>query len=393
MASLDYSFFPAGMMIYPEDTNWGRFKHYLRDRGNIQYGASLIAETMGNATSQITNSLQDVEHSIKQMDNSLHMINASIHFHTKQITATINNIGNRICASMDNVFKELEGLNRRADMMVEQQRMTNLLLQNIAELLKIPNSEKERQQAITNGIHFLANANINPEMYSDALEEFLKAENYQKQDYFVLHRIGCIYLYSEEHLDPVKAFDYFSRAAKYAKVESDPNAVRMANLLTNSINTAYTQTIGNTNSILLLAADSYEKAAFAAYVANDLPKAIDCQQKSNALQTTPQGTFFLSKYQAHENNMDVSLPLLQQSVDENPNMAAAVFQEVDMMVRPEIVQYLDNKDTEIKSGLEELVHVLKGQMSTKALENELTNGTFASRYRTLKRYRRRLKRQ
>ena len=74
-------------------------------------------------------------------------------------------------------------------------------------------------------------------------------------------------------------------------------------------------------------------------------------------------------------------------------MAAAVFQEVDMMVRPEIVQYLDNKDTEIKSGLEELVHVLKGQMSTKALENELTNGTFASRYRTLKRYRRRLKRQ
>ena len=189
----------------------------------------------------------------------------------------------------------------------------------------------------------------------------------------------------------IKAFDYFSRAAKYAKVESDPNAVRMANLLTNSINTAYTQTMGSTNSILQLAADSYEKAAFAAYVANDLPKAIESQQKSNELQDTPQGSFFLSKYHAHENNMEASLPLLEQAIEGNPNMAPAVFQEVDMMVRPEIVQYVDNKDIEIKSGLEELVHDLRGQMSTEALEKELTNGTFASRYYILRRYKRRLK--
>lgn len=355
MSSLDFSFLPTGWIKYPEDSTWGRYKHYLRDKTIVQYGASLVKD------------------SINDLGNR------------------IESVGANICAGLSNIHQDLAALNRRADIMIEQQRMTNLLLQNIAELLKIPNSEKERQQAITNGIRFLANASINPEMYSDALEEFLKAESFQKQDYFVLHRIGCIYLYSEEHIDPVKAFDYFSRAAKYAKVESDPNAVRMANLLTNSINTAYTQTIGNANSILLLAADSYEKAAFAAYVANDLPKAIECQQRSNDLQNTPQGTFFLSKYQAHENDMEASLPLLEQAIEGNPNMAVAVFQEVDMMVRPEIVQYVDNKDSEIKSGLEEFVHNLKGQMSTEALENELVNGTFASRYRTLKRYRRRLK--
>lgn len=357
MSTLDYSFFPMGLVKYPEDSTWGRYKHYLRDKTLVQYGASIIKDSMGELEDRIAT------------------------------------VGENICAGLSNIHQDLSALNRRADMLIEQQRMTNLLLQNIAELLKIPNSEKERQQAITNGIRFLANAKIDSNLYSDALEEFLKAESYQKQDYFVLHRIGCIYLYSDEHIDPIKAFDYFSRAAKYAKVESDPNAVRMANLLTNSINTAYTQTMGSTNSILQLAADSYEKAAFAAYVANDLPKAIESQQKSNELQDTPQGSFFLSKYQAHENNMEASLPLLEQAIEGNPNMAAAVFQEIDMMVRPEIVQYVDNKDIEIKSGLEELVHDLKGQMSTEALENELTNGTFTSRYRTLKRYRRRLKRQ
>jgi len=370
MSAVDYSFFPMGWVKYPEEKSWDRYKHYLRDKTLVQYGASLINTSIERASGRIEKSIETM---------------------TSELSGVIQTVGENICSHLADIHQDLSALNRRADMMIEQQRMTNLLLQNIADLLKIPNSEKERQQAITNGIRFLANASINTELYSDALEEFLKAESYQKQDYFVLHRIGCIYLYSEEHMDPIKAFDYFSRAAKYAKVESDPNAVRMANLLTNPINGAYTQTAGNTNSIQLLAADSYEKAAFAAYVNNDLPKAIDSQQKSNDLQNTPQGAFFLSKYQAHENNMEASLPLLEQAVEGNPNMAAAVFQEVDMMIRPEIVQYVGDKDTEVKFGLEELVRNLKGQMSTDALENELSNGTFASRYRTLKRYRRKLK--
>ncbi len=266
-----------------------------------------------------------------------------------------------------------------------------MLLQNIVELLKIPNSEKERQQAITNGIRFLANASINPELFNDALEEFLKAESFQKQDYFVLHRIGCIYLYSEDNLAPDKAMEYFARSAKYAKVESDPNAVRMANLLTNNVNTAYSQTVGNQNSILRLAADSFEKAAFAAYVANDISKAIEYQESANALQETPQGVFLLSKYQAHENNMEVSLPLLAKAVESEPKLASGIFQEVDMMVQPDIVNYIDQKDKEINAGLEDIMHYLEGKMNTRELEKAYKEGSFATRFNTLKRYKRRLK--
>lgn len=377
MAALDYSFFPTGWIKYPEERTWDRYKHYIRDKTLVQYGASLISESIERSTGQITSSLRDINQSIQEQ--------------TAHLTATINIVGSRICARLDNISHELSSLNRRADMMIEQQRMSNLLLHNIVELLKIPNSEKERQQAITNGIRFLANASINPELFSDALEEFLKAESYQKQDYFVLHRIGCIYLYSEGNLAPDKAMDYFARAAKYAKVESDPNAVRMANLLTNSVNTAYSQIMGNQNSILSLAADSYEKAAFAAYVANDLQKAIEYQESSNALKETPQGLFFLSKYQAHENNIEASLPLLTQAVESEPKLAGGIFQEVDMMVQPEIVNYIEQKDKEINAGLEDILHYLDGKMNTNELEKAYKEGSFAARYNTLKRYKRRLK--
>lgn len=367
MAAIDYSFFPTGWVKYPEDKTWDRYKHYLRDKSLVRYGASLLDESIKNAAGSIVSSVNT-------------------------LSDTVAAVGDRICAGLQDINNSMKALNRRTDIIIEHQRMTNLMLQNIIDLLKIPDSEKERQQSITNGIRFLANANINPSLYNDALDEFIKAERLQRQDFFVLHRIGCIYLYSEENLDPEKAHDYFTRAAKYAKVESNPNAIRMANLLTNPINHTYTQTISDVSSVHLLAADSLEKAAFAAYVANDLTKAIECQQQANELHESPNGLFLLSKYQSHEGNLEISIPLLQQAINSDANMATAVFQEVDMMVRQDIVDFLDRTDKEVNEGLEELLSFLKGRMNTDELYTIANRGTFVQRMNALKRYRRRLKR-
>jgi hypothetical protein len=104
------------------------------------------------------------------------------------------------------------------DVQIEQQKLSNLLLENIAELLRVPDSEKERQHSIELGIKFFVNASKDADLFADALEELLKAESLMKQDYFVLHRIGCIYLYVEKYINPEKALEYFLRAAKYASV-------------------------------------------------------------------------------------------------------------------------------------------------------------------------------
>jgi len=158
---------------------------------------------------------------------------------SKEQVQAINQLGQAIGRGIDvlsnqmsDINETLVFLNRNMDVQVEQQKLSNLLLQNIAELLRVPDSEKERQHSIELGIKFFVNASKDADLYADALEQLLKAETLMKQDYFVLHRIGCIYLYVEKYINPEKALDYFLRAAKYASVESDPSAIRLYNALT-----------------------------------------------------------------------------------------------------------------------------------------------------------------
>ena len=155
----------------------------------------------------------------------------------EQIQA-INQLGQAVGRGMNVLSNQMTDgnqtlgfLNRNMDIQIEQQKLSNLLLQNIAELLRVPDSEKERHYSIELGIKFFVNAKKDSDLYADSLEELLKAESLMKQDYFVLHRIGCIYLYVEKFINPEKAFEYFVRAAKYASVESDPKAMRLVNAL------------------------------------------------------------------------------------------------------------------------------------------------------------------
>ena len=130
---------------------------------------------------------------------------------SKEQVKAINQLGqaigrgmNVLSNQMSDINKTLVFLNRNMDIQVEQQKLSNLLLQNIAELLRVPDSEKERQHSIELGIKFFVNASKDEDLYSDALDELLKAESLMKQDYFVLHRIGCIYLYVNKYTLPYK---------------------------------------------------------------------------------------------------------------------------------------------------------------------------------------------
>jgi len=67
--------------------------------------------------------------------------------------------------------------------------------------------------------------------FCHALNELLEAEKLMHADYFVLHRIGMIYLYVPELANLENALAYFTRAGKYAAVESDPKAARLSNIL------------------------------------------------------------------------------------------------------------------------------------------------------------------
>ena len=267
----------------------------------------------------------------------------------------INNAAQSIGFRISEVQKELSFLNRKMDISLEQQRLGLILQDNIAQLLKIPDSEKERQQAITLGIQFFVNASKDPDLFDDALDFFLKAEHLKKQDYFVLHRIGCIYLYSPKHLNPQLALDYFLRAAKYASVESSPDALRLVNILTNPINAEYTNQTSDPKQIMLLAANSYEKAALSSYIIGDDERAAYLQEKALSFNQIAINSFNLAKYLIRSGNISQAMYRLEWAIDEDATMIEAAICDADIAYEPKTIQLLNKKNSELDNCLEEAI--------------------------------------
>ena len=294
---------------------------------------------------------------------------------SKEQVQAINELGqaigrgmNVLSNQMSDINQTLSFINRNMDIQIEQQKLSNLLLQNIAELLRVPDSEKERQHSIELGIKFFVNADKDSDLYADSLEELLKAESLMKQDYFVLHRIGCIFLYVEKYINPEKALDYFLRAAKYASVESDFSAIRLANALTNNFKTVNANLNNPETKIGFLASDSYEKAAFAAYILGRFEDAVSYQSKALKFNSTSENRFLLSKYQVRINNIKEAIDNLDKSIEEAPYMAIAAFKEIDLINEPEVIKLITSKNNAIDCKIEQLIKKWETMNSTKVDE-------------------------
>lgn len=166
--------------------------------------------------------------------------------------------------------------------MTDQQRISNLLLEDIALLLRIPDVQKERQYHIEQGFKHYMNTALDEDLYQDALENLLEAEKREKTDYVILHRIGMIYLYSPKLLDTARAELYFRRAAKYAVVESDPKAHRVFDILAGEASKLGEQCTA-TDKVKAVAAESFFQASVACYAQAKFGDTVDLARKSFSL--------------------------------------------------------------------------------------------------------------
>jgi tetratricopeptide (TPR) repeat protein len=376
--------FESYLSYYRPLTTGQSWSDYLRATQGAEVGAAIVREhierTSYEQVSAIREASQEQVSAIKEASRQNQAaikkaaeMQALAHVKIAQVQVeAIQRAAKLIGFQLENNQKELSFLNRRMDIVIEQNRLGFLLQQNIAELLKIPDSEKERQQAITLGIKFFINASKDPDLYDDALEELLRAEKMMKQDYFVLHRIGCIYLFVEKHMDIPKARDYFVRAGKYASVESDSNAVRLVNLLNNSITEEYTKGTSDTDSIKLLAADSYEKAALASYILGDDEKAIEYQKKAVSFNSIPENRFKLCKYLIRGGKVDEAIKQLDCAINKKPEIMEAILCDVDTAGSANVIELLEKKVQEIDIAVEEALEiVLCGEKADKSLANDL----------------------
>jgi tetratricopeptide (TPR) repeat protein len=192
-----------------------------------------------------------------------------------------------------------------------------------------------------------------------------------EEDYFVLHRIGCIYLYVEKHFDLELARQYFIRAAKYAIIESDPSTTRLANILITDNSPNYLLVSSDYEAINLLSADSYEKAAFASYVIGDIENAVKYQNKAAALNNCVKNRYQLSKYLARNGKSTEAALLLNLCIDESPEIFDLLveFREIDLSFDVEIQKLLIRKNREINKKLLNIYSELGG--SSNKLTDEI----------------------
>ena len=285
----------------------------------------------------------------------------------------INDLGNIIGQGLEDISDQLSEINvnlsfinRNLDLMIEQQNLSNLLLHNVAELLRVPDSEKERQHCIELGIKFFVNAQKDVDLYADALEELKKAEALMKQDYFVLHRIGCLYLYAPNLINPEIAFEYFLKAAKYASVESDKDAVKLANILTKNLNPAAKQTSNPEDQIGFLAADSYEKSAYAAYILGRYGEAVNYQTKALKFNNSTHFRFILAKYQSRNGDIKECIKNLSDCIDKEPKLANATFKELDLINEPEVIKLIGKKNEALNLKINQFLEIWEKVNSTEA---------------------------
>jgi hypothetical protein len=316
---------------WKENSNlFDSYLNYIRDTSLVKYGADTVAQYINQAS--------------KEQVKAINMLGQAI------------GIGMNVLSNqMSDINETFVFLNRNMDLQIEQQKLSNLLLQNIAELLRVPDSEKERQNSIELGIKFFVNASKDSDLYADALEELLKAESLMKQDYFVLHRIGCIYLYVEKYINIEKALEYLLRAAKYASVESEYNVARLANALTKNFNTLNSDINNSEKQIGLLAADSYEKAAFAAYILGKFSDAVNYQSKALKFNLAPKNRFLLAKYQVRNGEITEGVKNLDQCIDDEPALALASFKELDLINELRVLILIKEKNVKINEGIAEII--------------------------------------
>ena len=370
---------------WKENSNlFDSYLDYRKDTSLVKYGADTVGKYINEASKEQVNAIKELGIGFEQEMNVISDQITDLGTGVKDVVDVVKDVGtkikeleksnnqglNIISNRLLNINNSLNFINRNLDIQIEQQRISNLLLQNIAELLRVPDSEKDRQLFIEKGLKHFVNASKNPDLYEDSLKQLLKAEQLADDDYFVLHRLGCIYLYVEGFINPEKALDYFARAGKYSSVESDPKAVRLANVLTEKFNVVNTDIYIDTNQIQQLAADSFEKAAFAAYVLGQFENAVNYQKKAMQHLPNTQNCFLLSKYLARIGNSIESVFYLNQAIDENPSLfdVVANCREIDLINDSAVLKLLQEKSEEINNKLEQLILTLEIFPSDKSIE-------------------------
>lgn len=290
--------------------------------------------------------------------------NNSIQTASKEQVAAIQQSASAICGTLERGFEQVteqlgevnwrlneinEGIGNlhsmldwKTDLMIEELKISNMWLGNIARLLQIPDSQKQRAYYVEQGLVYLKNAieeGTKSSFYNDAIDEFTKAKTIEEKDFFTLHRLGLIHFSSINHLEVQKAENYFASSARYAKAFG---AVQPSNTQTilrgNGSNNAFTK-----NTLYNEAATSLIYASRCCYVLEKFAQGISYAEE--AFRITPDNAeagLQLTKMLSASGNPIKAADVLEQTISINRYYSVKALTDPDLISKPEIQDKLSD---------------------------------------------------
>ena len=334
----------------------------------------------------------------------------------RELESTMNNASaeqvkaiNQVCGSLDAGFREVNGhlkdinsnisglrgeinemaamLDWKLSMLIEEQRVTNDLLGNIATLLRIPDSQKQRVYHIEQGLKYLKNdflEEIDSSFYIDALEGFQEAEKIERKDFITLNRIGQIYLYSKKYMDIPLAEQYFLKSAREASVEANAGGTTTSNNLNPH---GYNSGQYSESPFKIAAAEAFLYASRCCYLQNKLQEAAEFSGKAYTL--IPdffEAGFEQAKYLAANSKETEAASVLETVISKDRFLSIKTLTDRDLSSKNSVLSLLGKfQQTSIRNAKDELnkcKNIMREDSNAKKIiqeiESHISQNTFLS---------------
>ncbi|MDP8208617.1 MAG: hypothetical protein P9L92_18285 [Candidatus Electryonea clarkiae] len=287
---------------------WLNFLQQDSFTGDITRATRTQTEAVTEAIDkQIVSATEAIDKQIVSAQQNALAITGAIGQMSGEISSAVRNAGNQVTGAIEDLQSAFDW---RMSQVVGLLEISNMLA-------IIPDFQKERRYYIEQGIKFCERALRNPDLFEDALENFLEAEKREKTDYAVLYRIGLIYLYQQKQLDLEKGEDYLRRAGKYASVEEDGKAIKAG-------------------------AEAYFQVGIACYTQGKFAEAAELSQRAFELNPSLlEAGFNQAKFLAADGNVGRAIPVLRNVIETERTYAPKTAQDGDLVSQPEVQVLLE----------------------------------------------------
>lgn len=318
-------------------------------------------------------------HITKELDKQNEVVRSS----SAELRESILNSTSDVCGTLENGFELMvetnsEGFDKLDNSLqvidstlswgfsklIELSRLIAVLLEEIIQLLNIPDIEKERKLNIERGLDFFKKSKIDPSFLNDSKKYFENALRLEENDYFVLYNLGLIHLYSNDHLDFSKAKKYFLKASKYSNADINFKSVEY---------TPDKSSFKNPINPKTIATYSFLYASRCENKLGDNENALTLAQKAYALSPNiAEVAYDTSKYLALNNKLENSKNVLSRAIDLDRFTTLKVLKDKDLIIHREIKSLLKSKkDNALNMGTELYSECQKIISSNSIYTNEL----------------------